>query len=125
MRVVHSLYFIVALRETLCVERLPEAHFSEFRKRSDRARGPAKSRFSPSDRRERLVRPLGQFDTDLVAAPDVTAGQHDAHDAGLALQIAGDVARQGRRHQTRLEFVELPAWVAQPGHLDNGLVTEI
>jgi hypothetical protein len=33
---------------------------------------------------------------------DLAARQYDGHDAGLALQISGHVARQGRGHQPRL-----------------------
>ena len=38
--------------------------------------------------------------------------------------IAGDIARQGRSHQPRLEFVQLAARVAQPGHLDDRFLAE-
>src|SRR5947209_3132598 len=78
-----------------------------------------------SDRSERLVRPFRQFDTDPVAVLDLAARQHDGHDAGLALQISGHVARQGRGHEPGLEFVQLAARIAQPGDLDDRLLAEM
>src|ERR1700732_5138951 len=56
---------------------------------------------------------------DRVAGPDISAGQDHAHDSGFADQIAVLVAPQGRGHQPRLNPVQLRAWVAQPGYLDD------
>ena len=61
----------------------------------------------------------GEFDPDRVAFGDFAAGEHDPHDPGLADEVAQGVARQGGGHEAGLEFVELAAGVAQPGHLDQ------
>lgn len=65
----------------------------------------------------RLGRELG---ADQISRPDRPAGRDDAHDAGLADQLAVLVAVQHRRHQPRLERVELHARVAHSGDLDDG-----
>ena len=48
----------------------------------------------------------------------------DAHDAGLADQVALGVAVEHGGHQPRLDAVELVARVAQAGDLDDRLVAE-
>ena len=65
-----------------------------------------------------------QFDPDRVTGPHLPARDDDAHDAGLANQVAVLVPAEGRRHQSRLDAVELRAWVAQPCHLDDRCATE-
>src|SRR5215472_18325465 len=72
-----------------------------------------------SDRHKRVVRVRRQLDTDGIAGADLAAGDDDAHNAGLAHQIAALVASQCRRHQSILNVVELAARVAQTGYLDD------
>lgn len=67
-----------------------------------------------------LVRRGGQFDPQGVARPHLARGDDDAHDAGLADEIALRVAVENRRHQSGTIRVELPARIAQPGDLDDG-----
>ena len=61
---------------------------------------------------------------DRVAGADLAAGDHDAHDAGFANEIAALVLVERRRHEAGLDLVELRAGIPQTGHLDSvvGLV---
>lgn len=60
-----------------------------------------------------------QFDCDRVTGADFATSEHDAHDAGLADQIAAGVLVERRVHQTLAEMIELDAGVAQPRDLDD------
>ena len=73
------------------------------------------------NRRERAIRLRRQLDPDRVAGPDLAAGDDDAHDAGLADQIAVLVSTEGRCHQPRLDAVQLRARVSQARDLNHGL----
>src|SRR6516165_7452312 len=71
------------------------------------ARAPAREFIRPLHRRKRPVRVGRQLDSDRIAGEDLAAGDYDAHDAGLAHQIAALVPPQCRRHQPVLNAVEL------------------
>src|SRR5438045_9474011 len=79
---------------------------------------------SRSHRYKRAMRLRRQLDPDLVAGPHLAAGNDDAHDAGLANQIAMLVPAERRRHQSRLDAVQLRTRVAQAGHLDDRRAAE-
>ena len=61
----------------------------------------------------------GSSTTIVVAGPHVAAGEHDAHDPGPPDELAPLVVAEHRGHEAAVDPVELPARVAQPGHLDD------
>jgi hypothetical protein len=65
-----------------------------------------------------------QLNPDRIAGSHLAAGDDDAHDTGLANQVAVLVPAEGRRHQSRLDAVQLGARVAQAGHLDDRRAAE-
>lgn len=65
-----------------------------------------------------------QFHGDPVAGADRTACEDDRHDTGLADEIAVGVAIEHGRPESLLEFIQLPAGVAQPRDLDDRLIAE-
>src|SRR4051812_9856767 len=76
-------------------------------------------------RLQRPLRPRWPFDADGVARPYVAVRYHDAHDAGLADQVAVGVPVQRRCHQAFAETVDLDAGVAQPGEFDDSTCPEM
>src|SRR4051812_11195096 len=72
-----------------------------------------------------MMRLSRQFDADSVARTDIAVRYHDAHDPGLAHQIAGWVPVQRRRHQAFLKTVDLDAGVAEPGDFDDRTLAEM
>ena len=64
------------------------------------------------------------MDGDRVARFDIAAGQHNAHDPGLADQTAVRVPLERRGHQALLKTVQLDARIAQSRHLDHRTVAE-
>jgi hypothetical protein len=70
---------------------------------------------------ECVVRLGGKAHHNAIPRHDPAAGYHDAHDPGLAHHTAVAIASKNGVEQTRLESVDLSAWVAQSGDLDNRL----
>src|SRR5208282_690272 len=77
------------------------------------------------DRCQRPVRLCRELDADRVTRADLAAGNHDAHDAGLADEVAVFVASQRRPHQPRPNAVKLGTRVAQTSNLDDRRAAEI
>ncbi len=66
-----------------------------------------------------------QLDADAVMRADGSTGYDDAHDPGLADQAPVLVAAKDGLHQPGLEVVQLITGVAQPGHLDDRVGTDV
>src|SRR5436190_13097332 len=60
-----------------------------------------------------------------IAGLNVALGDHYAHDSRLANQIAVRILVQRCGHQAFLKIVDMNAWVAQTGDLDNGACTKM
>ena len=67
--------------------------------------------------------PGGSSTADWIAGPDLAARDDDAHDARLADGFA-EFALPHRRHQARMDAVELGTRRAQPGHFDGCRLAE-
>ena len=67
----------------------------------------------------------GQLHLDRIARPDRSTGRDDAHDPGLAHDVARRIPTDDLLQQAVLELVDLQARVAQAGDLDDGFVTEV
>ena len=93
------------------------------------APGPASERGGArpavrSHRCERGALSLREFDDDPIPGHDPAAHDDDGHDPRAPHHAPVRVAVEHGRHQSWLESVELGAWVAQPGHLHDGLGPE-
>jgi hypothetical protein len=66
-----------------------------------------------------------EHDADRVAGAHLSSGHDGAHDARLADEPAVVVTLERRRHQARLNPVELSAGVSQAGHLDDRRRAEV
>jgi hypothetical protein len=80
------------------------------------------------DRSDRLQHPMRrgrQLDGDRVKRPHLAVANNDAHDAGLADEVAGRVPVQRGGHQALLELVDLDAGIAQAGDFDDGGCAEM
>src|SRR5450756_2984029 len=70
---------------------------------------------------ECVMRFGGKAHYDAIPRHDPAACYHDAHDPGLAHHLAVAIASKNGVEQTWLESIDLSAWVAQPGDLDDCL----
>jgi hypothetical protein len=77
------------------------------------------------DRLKHSMRLRRQLDSDWVAGSHVAAGKDDAHDARFSDEVAALVAPQGRFHQALLNPVQLGTGIAQPRHLDEGVLAQL
>lgn len=73
---------------------------------------------------ESLVRLHRKLDTDRVTRAHDATLQHDAHDPGLAPDLALVITIEHRMQQSGPEVVDLLTRVTQPGHLDNSSSTK-
>src|SRR4051812_42841426 len=74
---------------------------------------------------ERQSRTVGEMRDDAIARRHRSVGEDDPHDSGFARERAVGVAVEHRGHQAGDETVELRAWIAQAGDLDDGVVAEV
>src|SRR5437660_12823940 len=65
------------------------------------------------------------LDRNHVPATDVSPSKHDAHDASFSNKCAIGVALENRSHQSGLKSVELGTRIAQAGHLDDRVTSEV
>lgn len=72
-----------------------------------------------SDGRQRMVRRERQLGANGIAGANIAAGEHNAHDACLADELAMLVVRQHRSHQPGSVIVQLMTRVSQPRHLHD------
>jgi hypothetical protein len=66
-----------------------------------------------------------QLDPYGIPRPHLAILDDDSHYPCLANQVAVLVPAEGRRHETGLNAVELRAWIAQTGHLDDCRLTKV
>jgi hypothetical protein len=74
-----------------------------------------------SDRFERRKRFSREFNQDAIAGVDLSATEHNRHDASFSYEVAIAVSVQRCIHQTFLNTVQLGAWIAKTRDADDGL----
>src|SRR5713226_4607279 len=74
---------------------------------------------------ERLVGLRRQLNANRIGRTHLAAGEHDAHDARLADQVALCIVVDAGRQKALLDAVELAAWGAQPRDLNDALVPKV
>lgn|SRR5690554_4158848 len=71
------------------------------------------------------MRGRGGHRPDPVTGSDDPFTHHYSHDPGLADEIPLVVPIEDRSHETSLKAVQLPARIAQAGHLDDGVTSDV
>lgn len=84
-------------------------------------RRPATGR---SNRLEQVRLTVRKFHFDRIPGDDRSGALYDAHDPGLSDEAALGIALESRSHETLCDSVQLTAWIAKAGDLDDRFSTD-